>query len=45
MEAVKIPQAENRLAIVKMLLDAGVNLRAHDAQGNYGAAPCRHLRF
>ncbi len=34
MEAVKIPQAESRLAIVKMLLDAGVNLRAHDAKGN-----------
>jgi len=34
MEAVKIPQAESRLAIVKMLLDAGVNLRAHDAEGN-----------
>jgi hypothetical protein len=33
MEAVKIPQAESRLAIVKMLLDSGVNLRAHDAQG------------
>jgi len=34
MEAVKIPQAESRLAIVKMLLDAGVNLRAHDADGH-----------
>jgi len=34
MEAVKIPQAENRLAIVKMLLDAGVNICAHDAKGN-----------
>lgn len=34
MEAVKIPQQETRTAIVKMLLDAGVNVRSHDKNGN-----------
>ena len=31
---VKIPQQETRTAIVKMLLDAGVNVRSHDKNGN-----------
>ncbi|MEI6127425.1 MAG: MMPL family transporter, partial [Pseudomonadota bacterium] len=33
MEAVKIPQQETRTAIVKMLLDAGVNVRSHYKNG------------